>query len=234
MQVLIDRIDGRRRRGPLGGRRAGDRRHGAHRAARPRLAVGDLAQVRITGAGAYDLEAGLDNCEVDNGRATLESNVEITADRVVTIHYTLKNDGGVVIDSSDGGEPLAYIQGHGNLVVGLEKALEGKRDGDTLAVVIEPADGYGRRDEALIKRLPKRALQGSGEIKKGMQFQAQTEQGVRLFTVTALAGDMVTLDGNHPLADQRLHFEVEVVEVREATSEELEHGHVHGAGGHHH
>jgi FKBP-type peptidyl-prolyl cis-trans isomerase SlyD len=160
--------------------------------------------------------------------------VEITADRVVTIHYTLKNDGGVVIDSSDGGEPLAYIQGHGNLVVGLEKALEGKRDGDTLAVVIEPADGYGRRDEALIKRLPKRALQGSGEIKKGMQFQAQTEQGVRLFTVTALAGDMVTLDGNHPLADQRLHFEVKVVEVREATSEELEHGHVHGAGGHHH
>jgi len=159
--------------------------------------------------------------------------VEITADRVVTIH-TLKNDGGVVIDSSDGGEPLAYIQGHGNLVVGLEKALEGKRDGDTLAVVIEPADGYGRRDEALIKRLPKRALQGSGEIKKGMQFQAQTEQGVRLFTVTALAGDMVTLDGNHPLADQRLHFEVKVVEVREATSEELEHGHVHGAGGHHH
>jgi len=154
--------------------------------------------------------------------------VEITADRVVTIHYTLKNDG------SDGGEPLAYIQGHGNLVVGLEKALEGKRDGDTLAVVIEPADGYGRRDEALIKRLPKRALQGSGEIKKGMQFQAQTEQGVRLFTVTALAGDMVTLDGNHPLADQRLHFEVKVVEVREATSEELEHGHVHGAGGHHH
>ena len=160
--------------------------------------------------------------------------MEITADRVVTIHYTLKNDGGVVIDSSDGGEPLAYIQGHGNLVVGLEKALEGKRDGDTLAVVIEPADGYGRRDEAVIKRLPKRALQGSGEIKKGMQFQAQTEQGVRLFTVTALAGDMVTLDGNHPLADQRLHFEVKVVEVREATSEELEHGHVHGAGGHHH
>ena len=160
--------------------------------------------------------------------------MEITADRVVTIHYTLKNDGGVVIDSSDGGEPLAYIQGHGNLVVGLEKALEGKRDGDTLAVVIEPADGYGRRDEALIKRLPKRALQGSGEIKKGMQFQARTEDGMRLFTVTAVVGDMVTLDGNHPLADQTLNFDVEVVTVREATGEELEHGHVHGADGHHH
>jgi FKBP-type peptidyl-prolyl cis-trans isomerase SlyD len=160
--------------------------------------------------------------------------VEISADKVVTIHYTLKNDGGAVLDSSAGGEPLAYIQGHGNLVVGLERALEGRQDGEKLQVVIDPADGYGRRDDALIKRVPKRALQGSGDVKKGMQFQAQTEEGMRLFTVTAVMGDMVTLDGNHPLADQTLHFDVEVVGVREATSEELEHGHVHGAGGHHH
>ena len=160
--------------------------------------------------------------------------MDITADRVVTIHYTLKNDGGEVLDSSSGGEPLAYIQGHGNLVAGLEKALEGKPAGATLAVVVAPADGYGVRDEALIQRVPKRSLQGAGEIKKGMQFQARTEDGMRLFTVTGLVGDMVTLDGNHPLADQTLHFDVEVVEVREATTEELEHGHVHGAGGHHH
>jgi FKBP-type peptidyl-prolyl cis-trans isomerase SlyD len=160
--------------------------------------------------------------------------VEITADRVVTIHYTLKDDKGAVLDSSAGGEPLAYIQGHGNLVSGLEKALEGKQDGSTLAVVVSPAEGYGTRDEALIQRVPKRSLQGSGEIKKGMQFQARTEDGLRLFTVTALVGDMVTLDGNHPLADQTLHFDVEVVSVREATTDELEHGHVHGAGGHHH
>lgn len=160
--------------------------------------------------------------------------MEISADRVVTIHYTLKNDGGAVLDSSGGGEPLAYIQGHGNLVVGLEKALEGRSDGDKLKVVVDPADGYGKRDEALIKRVPKRAMQVSGDIKKGMQFQAQTGEGVRLFTVTAVIGDMVTLDGNHPLADQTLHFDVEVVGVREATAEELEHGHVHGAGGHHH
>ncbi len=160
--------------------------------------------------------------------------MEITADRVVTIHYTLKDDTGTVLDSSAGGEPLAYIQGHGNLVPGLEKALEGKQGGETLAVSLAPADGYGVRDAALVQRVPKRTLQGSGEIKKGMQFQARTDDGMRLFTVTAVVGDMVTLDGNHPLADQTLHFNVQVVSVREATSEELEHGHVHGAGGHHH
>ncbi len=160
--------------------------------------------------------------------------MQITADRVVLIHYTLKDDGGAVLDSSAGGEPLAYIQGHGNIVAGLERALEGQQDGNTLAVSVAPADGYGVRDEALIQRVPKRALQGAGEIKKGMQFQAGTDEGVRLYTVTAVMGDMVTLDGNHPLADQTLHFDVQVVGVREATAEELEHGHVHGAGGHHH
>ena len=160
--------------------------------------------------------------------------MQIAADRVVLIHYTLKDDDGVVIDSSAGAEPLAYIQGHGNLVAGLEKALEGKQDGDTVAVSVTPAEGYGKRDAALIQRVPKRSMQGSGEIKKGMQFQARTDDGVRVFTVTAVVGDMVTLDGNHPLADKTLNFDVEIVSVREATAEELEHGHVHGAGGHHH
>ncbi len=160
--------------------------------------------------------------------------MEIAADRVVLIHYTLKDDDGTVIDTSAGAEPLAYIQGHGNLVAGLEKALEGKQHGDTLAVSVAPADGYGTRNAALVQRVPKRSMQGSGEIKKGMQFQARTDDGMRVFTVTAVAGDMVTLDGNHPLADKTLNFDVEVVSVREATREELEHGHVHGAGGHHH
>ena len=160
--------------------------------------------------------------------------MEITADRVVTIHYTLKDDSGTVLDSSAGGEPLAYIQGHGNLVSGLEKALEGKPEGSKLQVVVPPAEGYGTRDEKLIQRVAKRSLQGAGDIKKGMQFQARTEDGMRLFTVTGVVADMVTLDGNHPLADQTLHFDIDVVGVREATTEELEHGHVHGAGGHHH
>jgi len=160
--------------------------------------------------------------------------LEITADRVVLIHYTLKDDAGNVIDTSAGAEPLAYIQGHGNLVAGLEKALEGKQDGSNLAVSVTPEEGYGKYDSKLIQRVPKRTLQSAGAIKKGMQFQGRTDDGMRLFTVTAVIGDMVTLDGNHPLADKTLHFDVQVVSVREATSEELEHGHVHGAGGHHH
>ena len=160
--------------------------------------------------------------------------MQIAADAVVLIHYTLKDDDGKVLDSSDGSEPLAYIQGHGNLVPGLEKALEGKKDGDALAVTLSPDEGYGTRNETLVQRVPKRSLQGSGEIRKGMQFRAQTDEGLRVFTVTAVVGDMVSLDGNHPLADQTLHFDVEVVSVRAATAEELEHGHVHGAGGHHH
>ena len=160
--------------------------------------------------------------------------MEVSADSVVLIHYTLKDDSGTVLDSSSGGNPLAYIQGHGNLVPGLEKALEGKSGGNTVAVTLSPAEGYGNRNEALVQRVPKRALQGSGEIRKGMQFQARTDEGMRLFTVIAIVGDMITLDGNHPLADKTLHFDVEVVSVREATAEELEHGHVHGPGGHHH
>jgi len=164
----------------------------------------------------------------------LENLVEVSADKVVLIHYTLKDDKGAVLDTSAGGDPLAYIQGHGNLVAGLEKALEGKQHGSKVIVSVPPEEGYGKHDAKLIQRVPKRSLQGAGQIKKGTQFQARTEDGMRLFTVTAIVGDMVTLDGNHPLADQTLHFDVDVVSVRDATSEELEHGHVHGAGGHHH
>jgi FKBP-type peptidyl-prolyl cis-trans isomerase SlyD len=160
--------------------------------------------------------------------------VQVSSDKVVLIHYTLKDDAGEVVDTSDGGEPLAYIQGHGKLVQGLEKALEGKEKGNKVAVSVPPEEGYGKFDPKLIQRVPKRSMQSAGQIKKGMQFQGRTEDGMRVFTVTALVGDMVTLDGNHPLADKTLHFAVEVVDVRDATAEELEHGHVHGVGGHHH
>ena len=155
-------------------------------------------------------------------------------DRVALIHYTLTDDGGSVIDSSSGGEPMAYLHGRGNLVSGLETALQGRKAGDTFQVTVPPAQGYGVRDERLVQRVPKRSLARAGEIRKGMQFQARVGDAMRVFTVTGLAGDMVTLDGNHELADRNLNFRIDVVEVREASAEELDHGHVHGPGGHHH
>jgi FKBP-type peptidyl-prolyl cis-trans isomerase SlyD len=158
----------------------------------------------------------------------------VAADKVVTIHYTLTNDEGKVLDSSSGGEPLAYIHGHGNLIPGLEKQLEGKSSGDKLNVRIAPADGYGERDKALVQKVPRRSF-GGNKVTPGMQFQAQTPSGEpRVATVLSLQGDMVTVDMNHPLAGESLNFDVEVTDVRDATEEELAHGHVHGAGGHHH
>jgi FKBP-type peptidyl-prolyl cis-trans isomerase SlyD len=158
----------------------------------------------------------------------------VAADKVVLIHYTLTNDEGKVLDSSSGGEPLAYIHGHGNLIPGLERELEGKAAGDKLTVKIAPADGYGERDAKLLQRVPRRSFGGTAP-KAGMQFQAQTSSGeTRIATVTGIQGDMVSVDMNHPLAGETLNFDVEITDIRDATAEELEHGHVHGPGGHHH
>ena len=158
----------------------------------------------------------------------------VARDAVVTIHYTLKNDSGEVLDSSAGGEPLAYIHGSGNIIVGLEEALQGKAAGDRIAVAIPAAKAYGERDTSLVQQVPRRALQGGGDVKAGMRFTAQTEHGPRQVVVTRVAGDMVTVDGNHPLAGQALNFDVEIAAVRAASEEELAHGHVHGPGGHDH
>ena len=158
----------------------------------------------------------------------------IAQDKVVLIHYTLTNDKGEVLDSSSGGDPLAYLHGQGNIIPGLEKALEGRQEGDRLNVAVEPAEGYGERDDRLVQQVPRRQF-GGANVQPGMQFHAQTSQGhARVVTVTRIVGDMVTVDGNHPLAGEKLHFEVEVTGVRDASTEELEHGHVHGPGGHHH
>ena len=158
----------------------------------------------------------------------------IGQDSVVTLHYTLKGDDGKVIDQSSPDEPLAYLHGHGNIVPGLERELTGRNTGDKLTVKVVPAEGYGEYEQALVQQVPRRSLQGIQHLKVGMQLQAQTPQGVRIFTVKRLVSDMVTLDGNHELAGQTLHFDVEIADVRAATEEELSHGHVHGAGGHHH
>ena len=159
--------------------------------------------------------------------------MQITQNAVVLIHYTLRDDDGKTLDSSAGGDPLAYLHGNGNLIAGLERELEGKSAGDKLSVKVAPADAYGEYDKALVQRIPRRALKGVSNIHVGMQLQAQSDRGPRAVTVTQVAGDMVTIDGNHPLAGQNLNFEVEVADVRAATEEELSHGHVHGPGGHH-
>jgi len=158
----------------------------------------------------------------------------VTRDSIVTIHYTLRDDAGTIIDSSASGEPLAYLHGHGNLVPGLERELAGKNAGDKLSVKLAAADGYGEYDKQLVQQVPLRSLRGISDLKVGMRLQAQTKQGPRAVTVTRIAGDMVTLDGNHPLAGKSLNFEIEITAVRDATQEELSHGHVHGPGGHHH
>jgi FKBP-type peptidyl-prolyl cis-trans isomerase SlyD len=160
--------------------------------------------------------------------------MSVAQDQVVSIHYTLRNDAGDLIDASSVGEPLAYLHGHGNLIAGLERELTGKSPGDKLQVKVAAADAYGEYDPELVQRVPRRALKGIANVRVGMRLQTQSGHDARPVTVTQLTGDMVTLDGNHPLAGQNLNFEVEIAAVRPATPEELSHGHVHGAGGHHH
>jgi FKBP-type peptidyl-prolyl cis-trans isomerase SlyD len=160
--------------------------------------------------------------------------MQISENSVVSFHYTLTDSTGKVIDSSQGNEPLTYLHGVGQIVPGLENALVGKSPGDKLDVEVAAEDGYGEHQEFMVQQVPREAFQGVDVIEPGMQFQAQTPQGGMTVTVTAVDDTTVTVDGNHPLAGQVLFFAVEVVSVRDATAEEREHGHVHGAGGHHH
>ena len=160
--------------------------------------------------------------------------MSISQDQVVSIHYTLRDEAGEIIDSSPAGEPLAYLHGHGNLVPGLERELAGRSVGDKLTVTLSPADGYGEHDPKLVQQVPRRALKGVGNLRVGMRLSASSGRSDRTVTVTRIAADLVTVDGNHPLAGKKLHFEVEVAGVRAATETELSHGHVHGPDGHHH
>lgn len=160
--------------------------------------------------------------------------MQIAANKVVQIHYTLTDNDGEVLDSSKGKGPLAYIHGMGNLISGLETALAGRTVGDKFQVTIAPEDAYGLRDDDLVQSVPRDAFQGVDEIHPGMQFQAQSPEGMQMFTVIEVVEDEVLLDGNHPMAGVTLNFDVEVADIRDATAEELDHGHVHGPGGHHH
>lgn len=160
--------------------------------------------------------------------------MNIAKDKVVSIDYTLTNDKGDVLDSSSGREPLAFLQGYGNLIPGLEKELEGKAKGDKLVAIIPPEEAYGVRSEEMVQDVPIENFEKPEDIHVGAQFQVQMQEHVHIATVTEVKENIITVDMNHPLADETLHFDVEVMDVREASKEELEHGHVHGEGGHHH
>ena len=161
--------------------------------------------------------------------------MKVGKDKVVLMHYTLKNDVGDVIDSSEGGDPLPFLQGHGNIIPGLESALEGSKAGDKMDVSIEPKDAYGELMKDAIQEIPKSALKGIDEVKVGMQLQSQDQDGnAFLVSVTKIEDDKITVDANHPLAGQTLHFSVSIESIRKAEAEELSHGHVHADGHHHH
>lgn len=151
----------------------------------------------------------------------------VEKDKVITIDYTLKDSDGQTIDSSEESEPLVYLHGNDNLIPGLEKQLEGKKEGDKLSCVVHPGEAYGEYDENLVFTVKKSSFADPSKIEEGMQFEAHGEDGARVVTVVAVKGDDVTVDANHPLAGEDLHFKVSVVEIREATPEELSHGHVH-------
>jgi len=157
--------------------------------------------------------------------------MKISKDRVVSIDYTLKDVNGEVIDTSDGRAPLDYIHGSGSIIQGLENALEGKAVGDELTVTISPEEAYGLRDDSLAQSVDRKIFETEEDLQVGMQFQAPSEQGMMIVTVTEIKDDSVTVDTNHPLAGETLHFDVAVVDVRDATEEELGHGHAHGSGG---
>ena len=154
---------------------------------------------------------------------------------VVTIHYTLTDDQGSVIDSSSGGLPLEYLHGHGNIVPGLERELTGKKVGDAMKVDVAPKDGYGEHDPRGRGKVPRSSFPEDMEIEAGMQFSGEGPNGDdHVVWIAAVEADHVVIDQNHPLAGQTLHFDVKIETVRPATKEELEHGHAHGVHGHGH
>jgi FKBP-type peptidyl-prolyl cis-trans isomerase SlyD len=160
--------------------------------------------------------------------------MQIENDSVVSFDYTLTDNEGQVIDTSDGSEPLVYLHGKGGIIPGLERELAGKSVGDDLQVSVTPADGYGEQNETLKQEVPRAQFEGVDELEVGMQFRVNTETGPMVINIIEVGDEIVKVDGNHPLAGVHLNFAVTIREIREATSEEIEHGHAHGPGGHHH
>jgi FKBP-type peptidyl-prolyl cis-trans isomerase SlyD len=160
--------------------------------------------------------------------------MQVADNMAVSIHYTLTNDDGEVIDSSiDNNEALIYLHGKNNIISGLENALVGKQAGDIFDVRIEPEEAYGEFMDDRVVVIPRDMFEGIDQIEEGMQFHADVSSGPGVVTVVAVDGDKITVDGNHPLAGVALSFAIQVIAVRAATEEELAHGHIHGEGGHH-
>ncbi len=160
--------------------------------------------------------------------------MEVTKDSVVQFHYVLRNDLGEEIESTEGGDPVAYLHGYNNVIVGLEEAFQGKTAGDSFSVTLEPEKAYGPRQDMASQRVPIKHLRGAKKWKPGMVAWVQTKQGNRQVTLIKVGKFNADCDFNHPLAGKTLTFDVSVIDVREATAEEKSHGHAHGVGGHHH
>lgn len=164
--------------------------------------------------------------------------MQITKDKVVTFHYSLKDADGQTMESSNDSDPMAYLHGHGNIIAGLEAAMEGKQANETLSVTLAPKDAYGERVENAIQRVPLKHLHGDkkqlARLKAGDVAHINTEQGARQVIVVKAGKFNVDVDTNHPLAGKTLTFDIEVTDVRDATAEEIAHGHAHGVGGHQH
>lgn len=160
--------------------------------------------------------------------------MRVARNKVVTIHYTLTDSEGRTLDTSVGGDPMAYVHGVGALIPGLETALEGRSGGDSIKVSVGPEDGYGVRNELLVRDLPRTSF-GKRKPDIGMQIRLENPgQEPRLAVVVDVKPDLVRVDGNHPLAGRMLHFDVQIISVRDATKDEIAHRHAHGPGGHPH
>lgn len=153
---------------------------------------------------------------------------------VVQFHYTLKDETGTLIETSSGRDPMAYLHGHNNIIPGLEAAMAGKNVGDSFSVTVTPDQAYGERRADALQRIPVKHLQGAKKWKAGMFAHVQTEQGARQVMIVKVGKFMADVDTNHPLAGRTLVFDIIIDAVRDASEEEVAHGHAHGVGGHHH
>ena len=160
--------------------------------------------------------------------------MKIENDKVVKFSYKLSDVSDNLLEESDDKVPMAYLHGHNNLLAALEKEMTGKQAGDKFSAVLEPVDAYGEIQPDAEQRIPVKHLQGAKKWKKGMIGSVQTEKGRRQMTVVKVGKFMVTVDFNHPFAGKTLKFDVEIIDVRDATNEEIAHKHAHGEGGHHH